>query len=204
MKIVVRKLRIIFLGLAMLVPNYANATLLTFDDIPGGSIQGNVGDMPTYLGFNFSFTLDWIDVVGSTWNYGAHSGDFAILNNNGGIGTITAADGSDFTFDGLWAKRWATGIESGGIDTSFGTLRGYNNGQLIWNISTSVNGSYEYYVAQAGMIDELRLGFGNIFLVDDLCLNGGNCMTSTISEPAPLILLGFGFVGICLARRRRI
>jgi len=203
MKVIFKQLRIFLLGLAMLVPNYANATLLTFDDVPGGSTQQSHGDMPTYQGFNFSFTLDWIDVVDSPWNYGAHSGDFTILNNNGGIGIITAADAGDFTFDGLWAKRWETGIDSGGNDLLFGTIQGYNNGQLVWTVATSLNGSYEHYAAQAGAIDELKLGFGNFFLADDICLNGGNCAVPTVAEPTPLALLGFGLLGFGLVRRRR-
>ena len=32
--------------------------------------------------------LDWIDVVDGSWPSGAHSVEFAILNNNGGVGVI--------------------------------------------------------------------------------------------------------------------
>ena len=83
--------------------------------------------MPTYKGFNFSFTLDWIDVENgpssnTRWPYGAHSGDFAILNNNEGVGTITEATSADFTFDGLWAKKWATSPNSGGANSLSGTF----------------------------------------------------------------------------------
>ena len=64
------------LTLGLLPIDRANAVLLTFDDVPGGSVQGTFGDMPTYQGFNFSFTLDWIDLVGTVWPHGAHSGDW--------------------------------------------------------------------------------------------------------------------------------
>ncbi len=108
----------------------AQALVLTFDDVPGGSSQGGFGDLPSpvgsgsYLGFQFSATLDWIDVVGGTWNFGAHSGDFAILNNLGGPGVVTEANGEDFTFTGLWAKRWNTAPDSGGEPSLVGTLEG--------------------------------------------------------------------------------
>ena len=43
----------------------ANAVLLTFDDVPGGSIQNTYADVTSYKGFNFTSNLDWIDLVGS-------------------------------------------------------------------------------------------------------------------------------------------
>ena len=197
------KKQLIGLGVAALMfggAGSADATILTFDDIPGGSIQNSVGhDFSPYNGFNFSYTLDWIDLVGSTWDYGAHSGDFGILNNHGGVGTITEVSGADFTFDGLWAKRWATSPDSGGQDALFGTLSGYNNGIEVWSVNTGLNGSYEYYGAQAGSIDELRLGFGNHFLVDDIALNE----TAPVPEPATMLLFGTGLVGLVGSRLRK-
>jgi hypothetical protein len=51
----------------LLSPMAANATLLTFEDIPGGSTHYSLDWMPVYKGFNFSRPLAWIDVgtVGS-------------------------------------------------------------------------------------------------------------------------------------------
>ncbi|MEE1673418.1 PEP-CTERM sorting domain-containing protein [Agarivorans aestuarii] len=158
--------------------------------------------MPTYKGFNFSSTLDWLDLEGSSWNYGAKNGEFGILNNNGGVGIITEQNGADFTFDGLWAKVWATGKESGGTDSAFGILQGYRDGVLEWSVDTSLNGSYEFYGAQAGLIDELRLGFGGIFLVDDIVLNED--VPATVSEPATLAIFGLGLLGLGFARKRKV
>ena len=93
--------------LLFLLPTFsANATLLTFEDIPGGSNPYNFGGMPVYKGFNFSPPLVWIDVgtAGSVvppepptpWLYGAHSGEFSIFNDDrfAGTGIITEAGGA--------------------------------------------------------------------------------------------------------------
>ena len=179
----------------------ARADTLTFDDVPSGSVQNAYGDMPTYMGFDFSFTLDWADLVGTDtpYNFGAHSGDFGIINNNGGVGTIVAADGADFTFDGVWAKSYGTAADSGGTNSLFGTISGYNNGILVWSVSTGLNGSFQFFGAQAGLIDELRLGFGNHFMADDLVLNA----PAAIPEPTTLALFGLGAGALALRRRRR-
>lgn len=189
----------LFLFLLVLVSANANAVVLTFDDIPGGSIQNSFGDMPTYKGYNFSANLDWIDVVGSSSNYGAHSGDFALLNNLNYTGVITASSGADFRFDGLWAKKWDTPPESGGADSLFGVLEGHNHGVLVWSVNTSLNGSYKFYGPQAGAIDQLVLSLGNNFLVDDIQLN-------PVPIPASIWLFGGGllaFVGFACYRAER-
>lgn len=171
----------------------ANAVVLTFDDdLPKDDPSATFGDMPTYNGFNFSTTLDWVYVV----NYGSVSGEFGMVNNAGGVGVITDENNADFIFDGLWAKVFNTSPDFGGEDSLFGTLSGYNNGGLVWEIATGLNGSYEFYGPQAGAIDELRLGFGDWFLVDDITLNA-------VPVPAAVWLFGSGLLGLIgLARRK--
>jgi hypothetical protein len=200
--------------LLFLLPTFsANATLLTFDDIPGGSNPNSFGSMPVYQGFNFSPNLFWIDVADtSPWPYGAHSGEFGIFNNDKvGTGIITEAGGDDFTFDGLWAKKWDTRIDSGGADSLFGSLSGYNNGSEVWKVATGLNGSYEFYGAQLGLIDELHLGFGNNFLVDDIKLNGSSIPAVPVGSsipavpvPAAVWLFGTAMIGLFgFAKRRK-
>ena len=183
-----------------LIIGSANASLLTFDDIPDNSVQNSYGDMTTYQGFNFSSTLDWVDVTDSSWNYGAYSGQFSLLNNTGSVGIITDENNADFTFDGLWAKKWGTSIDSAGTDSLFGTIAGYNNGILVWEVNTGLNGSYEYYDAQAAAINELHLGLGNYFLVDNLSLNAS---TFAATVPAALWLFGTGLIGLTGIARRK-
>ena len=185
--------------LSFLFASSAQAEILTFDDIPGGSIHGWAGgNMPTYKGFNFSDKFVWIDLA-SSWRYGARSGDFALANNNGGAGMITSANSSDFSFDGLWAKKWATPPESGGLASFFDTIQGFNNGVEVWSIDIALNGSYQFIAGQSQRIDELKLG-RDYFLVDDLALNQPSI---SVPEPSTLLLLSLGFLGLGLAKSRR-
>jgi hypothetical protein len=206
-------IRFTLIGLALLGFSItpASAVVLTFDDLPGGSNQNAYGDMMPYNQFKFSETLDWLDLEGSRWNYGAHSGDFGILNNLGGVGKITVAGNADFTFDGLWAKAWLTPRESGGADTVFGLLSGYNDGELVWSTPTGLNGSYKFFGAQQGLIDELHLGLGHFFLVDDISLNESSYPpvlssirpVSPIPVPAAFWLFGTALIGLAGFSKRR-
>jgi hypothetical protein len=185
----------------------SSAALLTFDDIQGVTApfpngQNSYGNMPTYKGFNFSSTLDWIDVVDSpSWNFGAHSDDFAIVNNELGAGFIVDAGSADFSFGGLWAKVYETPPESGDGDWNFsGFLRGFKNDTEIWNIAADLNGSYKFFGPQAGLIDQLRIDFGNRnrFLVDDITLSA-----AVVPVPAAAWLFGSGLIGLLGFARRR-
>lgn len=183
----------------------AGAVVLDFENVPNGSRPNTFGEMPatngaaSYEGFVFTSNLDWIDTVQSTWNYGARSGEFTLLNNNAGVGIVSRADGGTFSFGGLWAKSWATLPQSGGPDRVFGTLSGWRDGQIVWTIDTGLNGSFRLFGAQAGEIDQLHLGFGNFFLVDDLALDDFSAAPVPVPGALPLFAGAAAFAS--LARR---
>lgn len=189
-------------GLMLTVSGLANADIMTFDDIPGGSFQNQYGNVTEYAGYDFSSTVQWIDVVNSSWKFGAHSGSFAMLNNNGGNGVIQASNGSDFYFGGLWGKRWSTAVESGGNESLFGLISGTKDGQTIWQISTGLNGSYKFFGAQAGAIDTLDIDMGEHFLVDDLVLLSEQPGTD-VPEPSSLAIFALGIMGLASRKMKK-
>lgn len=173
--------------------------VLDFDDIaPSGN-----GQLVNYQGFRFSAApLQWIDVSeGSSFPYGTTSGNFAATNIAGGNVNITAENGSDFTFDGLWMKKWGTAA----TPSLPGGIYGYKGGSLEWVIDTNLNGTYQGYGVsgldvQTTAIDRLSLVMQSPsanFLVDDIAL-------TAVPEPTAFFAwAGITTAAVVIRRRRR-
>ena len=201
----------------------AGAVVLTFDDVPGGSYQDGDGLIHppggSYHGFKllndiFDYPLVWIDSVRDYWppDYGsAISDDFTMYNMHGGNAIITSSSGQDFIFEGLYARVW--GYEDEGRPVN---IEGYNEGNPVatWSIDgLFLNRDFEYFAGVSTPIDELRLNFtgdlGNpeydeflgTYLVDNLALNEGD--PPPIPEPATMLLLGTGLVGLVGTKIRK-
>jgi hypothetical protein len=171
----------------------SQATLLTFEDI---GVQGSVYPFYTQAGFvesgfRFSNNADVVDLVGSAWPYGAHSGDFAALNDYGGNMVITVDGGGTFSFQDAYLKGWAN---QGGASSS---IAGYLGNTLVGQVNFTMASDWQNVAGNFANIDRLVVS-GNTFLVDDLTLNGGS-----VPEPATLGLMGLGLIGMASLRRKR-
>ncbi len=147
-------------------------------------------------GFLFNATMDNIDVgANGPWevNGPAHGGSYAALNNYGGYGEITRADGAAFTFHGLWIKNW---YHQGDAQ---GSIVGYRNGAVVGAVDLiSRSGAWTEVTATFTDIDALRIDLAAIFLIDDIALDQA---AHDVPEPTSLALFGLGVAGLLSARR---
>jgi hypothetical protein len=181
---------------SFLVANSAQSALLTFDDIPNGGIRDLYGAVNRHNGFDFSETLYWLDLSSRPVGAGAHSGDFALMDADNGIGTITSSDSFDFSFDGLWAKKLSSTRERN-VPTH-GNIKGFNNGLEVWSMNAMLNNSYQFFAGMSAKIDTLFIDFEGLYLIDDLSLSQPKV---ALPEPSPFWLLSFGLAGLWFTRR---
>jgi hypothetical protein len=185
----------------------AGATTLTFDNIIVSA--GQYTAIPNgYGGLNWSNMLvlnpNAAPYLGSGYANGAVTGNIA-FNGGGNEGDAFEVNAlSTFTFN----SAYLTGALRNGLNIE---VKGYNNGSLLYDTTVIVN-SYAptLFTFDYVGVDQLRFitsggtfagypSFGNgaEFSMDNFTLNEA---VSSVPEPATLLLLGTGLVGVM--RRR--
>jgi hypothetical protein len=182
----------------------SRATVLTFDDYPAVEQYGHDAIRDSYNGYVIGTNaaggealpyLAWIDTVEGFWGaMGAVSGHFTATNDWGGAGVIRKEDGTDFTFDSVWARAWEGDREA--------TIRGFRGGVQVWSFTYDLTTEWTEIAGRAGAIDELQLDLGNYFLIDDVSLSPAQAPVQ-VPEPASLAIFGLGLAAAAALRRKR-
>lgn len=200
----------VLLFITMFFSSLVEATTLTFDDVPNvpanswAYFSGYSTAWNSYDGEGWSITSGdnlthaVLDTVGSDYEYDSISGEHILFSPAGSYPwgsypVITAADGSDFTFGGVWARA----LEG---SRNF-SIEGYKDDVMVWSdFSLTLNTDWSYYSGSSILFDTLILNFGGDYAVDDLALN-----ETVVPVPAAVWLFGSGLIGLVgVARRKKV
>jgi hypothetical protein len=191
----------------------ARASIINFDDIT--TLQHDVPVPSNYVGLQWG--PNWIvegdgDYHGFYGNsYGSPSGSYAVTNANG-VGSVAVSSDIDFDFYGGYFASFSRNDEfMWGSSTSV-TLEGYNNGFLIYSQEFALSPDHYEWLGVAFLgVDEIRVLNEGIpanrwWMGDNFAINepgpSSNDPTPVVPEPATLLLLAAGLLGLVVLRRR--
>lgn len=163
-----------------------NAAVITFDEMAGRGEQ--VG--PDYQGYKFA----GFGVLNNTFGYGTHatSGNvYAYAYCCGTVDTISSMTGV-FNFVGA-------DLSSMGNTTESYTIKGYLGATELFSKLVTVTGQVAAFSFNFTGIDKISFSSGNGNLtLDNIKLT----TTAAVPEPASLMLLALGFLGLVASRSK--
>lgn len=179
----------------------ANASVLTFDNVPVTDGVSQPGF--STAGFQFSDNSSVIDVSpGSPFGdgtNGGHSGTYATLNDfvPGGSLLMKRADGGLMNVASLWMHGWM-----GSADDVL--IEGFRDDVLVQTANYSFGDIWDLVQLNFDGIDTLSLTSFSLFLVDDLNVSPKDVTPpGTVPEPTTPLLFATALAGLAFARKRR-
>jgi hypothetical protein len=189
---VARLKTVVLCAIWLFAPAPTSADPITFQNHPVGAFAGDAVALSTD-GVTVVFAglgLHIRDIEG----FGFPSGASRVLSTAGDVEPITATFAGGFTTDFIQIRNWLSGTYTSEVDTI--RMSAFDASHTL--LGTIVSSNHFISLTFPGMamvsFDDFRHGEG--YVIDDFTIQ-------PVPEPATLLLVGVGAVGLVANRRRR-